>query len=113
METIVKNFNFIRNTYKDEELTREKIQVIFKGIPYGTTNNFIKTLLKYNILFIIKHNGARRYYKLTSKPIYIEKLRLVMNEVRASFKINKARPNPIEEAINLLKNNGYKIFKEV
>lgn len=78
-------------------------------LPYS--NNFVSCLIKNNIL-VKQENG---FYKFVNKPIHVEKVGKLLQEVREQiykYKKNNSK-TPEERAIEFLKERGYKIFKEI
>lgn len=112
-EQLTREFNYLRNLYAGEELTREEISLRFKNIPYGTSHKFIEALLHFGILYQNRTQGLRRYYVLENKPIYKEKVANLISYLRSVHNVKEGKKNPIEEAIKLLKSHGYVIFKPV
>jgi hypothetical protein len=75
-------------------------------------DNYWKFLIDLGILEH-KREGKKHYYMFTSFPIHVEKLHEYGKCCHEYNKRNKKEfTNCIQDAIDLLKENGYKIYKE-
>lgn len=104
--------NTIRIQNAHRVLTRVELENLLRGIPYATTGTMVKTLVAYHVLTVVDAVGRKQFYKFVDKPVHHDKMNNIINEIRSQYNIKESK-DPIEEAIKLLKENGYKIFKEV
>lgn len=91
-----------------------------KTLAYSEVNTFLSSFYKNNYLkfAILKHvfvrTGRGQYY-IPDKPIYIGQLQEAYNarwKNQIDGKVHKKDSIDIEKAIELLKENGYHIYKE-
>lgn len=128
-----KKFNSIRMKYCGQKLPKEKFKSIFKEeLNLKIDSVWISQFIKFEVIEKIKQN-KKRGYVFSYKPVFIEKLKNIyseVNKIRNYYNRNqimkKKAPkiessiveevqiiDPIEEAIKLLKNNGYKVYKPI
>lgn len=84
-------------------------EMIAKIIPCN--DNYWPILVK---LGIVEHKreGKKHFYMFTSSPVHIEKFNEYSRECSRTCKDKNPKLN-IEEAIKLLKEAGYKIYKKI
>ena len=130
-----KKFNSIRMRYCGQKLPKEKLESIFKEeLDLKIDSVWLSKLVEAEVIDRVK-SGKRRGYTFSYKPVFIEKLKNIHNEVvktwnhynrHQNMKKKKAPKEtvtpiveevqivtPIEAAIKLLKDNGYRVFKTV
>lgn len=104
--------NTVRIQNANRILTRVEIENLLRGIPYATTGTMVKTLVDYRVLTVVDAIGRKQFYKFVDRPVHHDKMENIINDIRSQYNIKESK-DPIEEAIKLLKDNGYKIFKEI
>ena len=114
LKLIVSCINSIRNSllieFSYNEFTNRLKDT---GCPYAKE---IFTILKYNDQ--IQKRSGNKYSFINSNPIYYKSIEKNIDDLIASKRIKKSEvlnssSEEITKAINLLKNNGYKIQKQV
>ena len=109
----VKSFNWLRESVVGIEFNRKELDEKLKTLKYPQTGRFITAITNGINPPILKVKRGK--YCFSPKPVYIERLKTVWNmyynnKSEAQFKSKEKR---IEDAILLLKNEGYKIQKPV
>ena len=104
--------NTIRIQNANKILTRVEIENLLRGIPYATTGTMVKTLVNYHVLIVVDAVGRKQFYKFANKPIHHDKMDNIINEIRSQYNVKESK-DPIGEAIKLLKENGYVIYKPI
>ena len=134
-----KKFNSIRMRYCGQKLPKEKLESIFKEeLDLKIDSVWLSKLVEAEVIDRVK-SGKRRGYTFAYKPVFIEKLKNIHSEVVKTWNhynrnMKKNAPKepvtpivepvipiteevqivtPIEAAIKLLKDNGYRVFKTV
>ena len=135
-----KKFNSIRMRYCGQKLPKEKLESIFKEeLDLKIDSVWLSKLVEAEVIDRVK-SGKRRGYTFAYKPVFIEKLKNIHSEVVKTWNhYNRNQKNmkapkepvtpivepvtpimeevqivtPIEAAIKLLKDNGYRVFKTV
>ena len=129
-----KKFNSIRMRYCGQKLPKEKLESIFREeLDLKIDSVWLSKLIEAEVIDRVK-SGKRRGYTFSYKPVFIEKLKNIHNEVVKTWNhynrnqnMKKNAPKepvtpiveevqivtPIEAAIKLLKDNGYRVFKTV
>lgn len=108
-----KRFNEIRMEFAGKWFKKPEIQrIIEQVIP--ANNNYFPRLIELGIIERQK-SGKGFIYKFTITPIHQEKLISYEKSIRNynKSKNNKNFESKIEEAIELLKENGFRIYKKV
>ena len=112
-ELRIDNLNGQYNLAAIKEMFKEKLNIYLSG-------TWIMYLVQYKILNPVKI-GKKYLYSFTTFPVHKEKLKNMYNDIlnynrSHSKKVPQLTEvevlNPIEEAIKLLKENGYKILKQ-
>lgn len=116
-ERFAEKINTLRQKTDRTTLTKEEIMILLKkeGLPYSSS--YITAYSKYGIITKIR----RGEYVFPENPIYIGVIHTALTEVReymlSASKNSLNRKNgedlkeKIEQAINLLKSNGFLVFK--
>ena len=105
--------NTLRVEYQHKNLSRTEVINMIKFSVGWKRDEVIKDVL--NKVFVRVQRGV---YKFPEQPIYIGKLQGIFDSLSTKRKQSVVQEtvtvvvNPIEEAIRLLKNNGYKITKQ-
>lgn len=122
MKNITQKFNQIRIENQGVLFNRTQLKEVFKDFPYLQFDVFITALV--NNRCIIKEVYKQHLYKFTECPVHISAMEITMKQVRK--KLNEYQQNrkekkviepkisldqAIKEAIKLLLNNGYEIYK--
>ena len=129
-----KKFNSIRMRYCGQKLPKEKLESIFKEeLDLKIDSVWLSKLIEAEVIDRVK-SGKKRGYTFSYKPVFIEKLKSIHGEVVKTWNhynrnqnMKKNAPKetvtpvveevqivtPIEAAIKLLKDNGYRVFKTV
>ena len=129
-----KKFNSIRMRYCGQKLPKEKLESIFREeLNLKVDSVWLSKLIEAEVIDRVK-SGKKRGYTFSYKPVFIEKLKSIHNEVVKTWNhynrnqnMKKNAPKetvtpiveevqivtPIEAAIKLLKDNGYRVFKTV
>ena len=131
-----KKFNSIRMRYCGQKLPKEKLESIFREeLDLKIDSVWLSKLIEAEVIDRVK-SGKRRGYTFSYKPVFIEKIKNIHSEVvktwnrynrnQKSMKKNAPKEEtitpvaeevqivtPIEAAIKLLKDNGYRVFKTV
>lgn len=137
-----KKFNSIRMRYCGQKLPKEKLESIFKEeLDLKIDSVWLSKLIEAEVIDRVK-SGKKKGYTFAYKPVFIEKLKNIHSEVvktwnhynRNQKNMKKNAPKepvtpivelvtpimeevqivtPIEAAIKLLKDNGYRVFKTV
>ena len=113
-------FNQMRIDKAGQKLTKEQLIKCFKEyLNCCLTPGWMKILQKYNIINPY-HLGKRTAYVFCYSPVHKEKLKHIYIEVLEYGRNKKCKIEFVEEikivdqiqaAIELLKSNGYKIYK--
>lgn len=122
MKEIIQKFNQIRINNQGVLFNRAQLKEAFKDFPYLQFDVFITALV--NNRCIVKEVYKQHLYKFTECPVHISTMEIVMKQVRKKLdeyrqnrkekKVVKPEINldqAIKEAIKLLLNNGYEIYK--
>ena len=117
---LCKKFNTVCNTCVNRKFRRNELVELFKNEFNITVDSvWLSKLIQYNV---ITSEGPtnNKYYFFSKGPILINKLQNVHQEVIntwAYYNRNNPKSNkssmPVEEAIKLLKENGYKVYKPI
>ena len=136
-----KKFNSIRMRYCGQKLPKEKLESIFKEeLDLKIDSVWLSKLVEAEVIDRVK-SGKKRGYTFAYKPVFIEKLKNIHSEVvktwnhynrNQNMKKNAPKESvtpivepvtpiveevqivtPIEAAIKLLKDNGYRVFKTI
>lgn len=129
-----KKFNSIRMRYCGQKLPKEKLESIFKEeLDLKIDSVWLSKLVEAEVIDRVKF-GKKRGYTFSYKPVFIEKLKNIHNEVVKTWNYYNRHQNmkkkapketvtpvveevqivtPIEAAIKLLKDNGYRVFKTI
>ena len=109
-EDLVKQLNEIKSFYKNIPVTKEKLQASLTIFPKGA---MFWQVFKNSFLV---REGKKTYRFKSEQPIYIKAVETCFDEY---FKLVRKYNQPkektslsIESAIKLLKDNGYKIYKQ-
>ena len=109
-EDLVKQLNEIKSFYKNIPVTKEKLQASLTIFPKGA---MFWQVFKNSFLV---REGKKTYRFKSEQPIYIKAVENCFDEY---FKLVRKYNQPkektslsIESAIKLLKENGYKIYKQ-
>lgn len=119
-------FNKIRTEFAGIVLTRKDLQTLMKDrFGFYLTNDLFKEMERMHIINSTGRSGRCILYKFSTEPIYKGKLenwyknvRTRHNECIRNSRSKKEAPvvvieDPIQEAIKLLKEKGYKIYKPI
>ena len=111
-EEQVKAFNELRLKIGLVPYPKTKMQeMISKIIPCN--DNYWSILTSMGIIEHIRE-GKKHYYMFTSSPIHLEKFNTYAKKCSEIIKkYGQKKTNNIEEAIKLLKENGYRIYKKI
>ena len=136
-----RKFNSIRMRYCGQKLPKEKLESIFKEeLDLKIDSVWLSKLVEAEVIDRIK-SGKKRGYMFSYKPVFIEKLKNIHSQVVKTWNhynrnqnMKKNAPKepvtpivepvtptmeevqivtPIEAAIKLLKDNGYRVFKTI
>ena len=136
-----KKFNSIRMRYCGQKLPKEKLESIFREeLDLKIDSVWLSKLIEAEVIDRVK-SSKKRGYTFSYKPVFIEKLKSIHGEVVKTWNhynrnqnMKKNAPKetvipimepvtpiveevqivtPIEAAIKLLKDNGYRVFKTV
>jgi len=98
---------------ENELFSKDKILNLLKLSEFPSTDLFFKLFIEYKIILRVHKNT----YEFKNKSVYWEKIKQIVLNYQQIIKNNnnkyKIKKDPIQEAIKLLKNNGYAIFKEI
>lgn len=118
---LCKKFNTVCNTYANRKFRRNELVELFKN-EFGITVDpvWLSKLIQHSVI-ISEGPTNNKYYFFGKGPILIKKLQNIHQEVintwayynRNNPKSNKSSMMTIEEAIKLLKENGYKVYKPI
>lgn len=115
---LCKKFNTVCNTCVNRKFKRNELVELFKTEFDITVDSvWLSKLIQYNVINA-EGTTQNKTYTFSKGPILIGKLQNVHKEVintwayynRKNPKLNKSSMT-IEEAIKLLKDNGYKVLK--
>lgn len=119
-------FNKIRTEFSEVSLTRKDLQNLMKDrFGFYLTSRLFTEMEKLHIINNVGKSGRCLLYKFSTEPIYKGKLenwyknaRTHHNEAVKNLRNKKNTQiviieDPIQEAIKLLKENGYKIYKPI
>ena len=119
-------FNKIRTEFSGISLTRKDLQTLMKDrFGFYLTSGLFTEMEKLHIINNAGKSGRCLLYKFSNEPIYKGKLENWYKNVRThhneTVKNLRNKKNtqvvviedPIQEAIKLLKENGYKVYKPV
>ena len=115
---LCKKFNTVCNTYTNRKFKRNELVELFKNEFDITVDSvWLSKLIQYNVI-IAEGSTNDKCYSFFKGPILINKLQNVHKEVintwayynRNNPKSNKSSMT-VEEAIKLLKENGYKVLR--
>ena len=124
-ENFVKKLNEMRMANLNSQYNITAIKDMFKKyLDIYVSGTWIMYLLKYKVINSVKI-GKKCLYSFTTFPIHIEKVRTMYADIIAYNQehYNKKKQvveepivvevsDPISEAIKLLKENGYRIYKQ-
>lgn len=112
------HFNFFRENMKGKECSRsEMMKQIREKLGYKVWGGLFKSLSDGVDPPIIRIR--RGVYVVNPKPVYKDRLQLVFDSLESDNKKyqNKRSESQMQtsiaEAITLLKNNGYKVYKQI
>lgn len=117
---LCKKFNTVCNTYATRKFKRSELIELFKNeFNINIIPVWLSKLIQHNVI-IAEGPTNNKYYFFNKGPILIKKLQNIHQEVintwayynRNNPKSNKSSMT-IEEAIKLLKENGYKVYKPI
>lgn len=98
---------------ENELFSKNKILDLLRSLEFPSTELFFKLFIEYKVLLRVCKNT----YEFKNKSVYWEKIKQIVQNYQQIIRNNnnkyKIKKDPIQEAIDLLKNNGYKIFKEI
>lgn len=109
-EDLTKHLNEVKSFYKNIPVTKERLQASLTLFPKGNT---FWQVFKNQFL---EREGKKTYRFKSEQPIYIKAVETCFSEY---FKLVRKYNQPkektslsIESAIKLLKENGYKVYKQ-
>lgn len=116
-ETFAAKINTLRQNTDRTSFTKEEIMILLKKEGLPCSSSYFTTYSKYGIVTKVK----RGEYVFPETPIYVGVIHTALTEVR-EYMLNANRNSlnrkngedsskKIEEAINLLKSNGFSVFK--
>lgn len=117
-EQFARRINQLRLIQDGEKTFKlDELMLIFKDADLPHSVSYFTTFIKYGI--VIRTN--RGVYSLPSEPIYVGVIDTALTEIR-SYKLNANKKSidkqaeeelneKIKQAINLLKSNGFLVFK--
>lgn len=120
-QEFARRFNTLRIEMQNEKLSKEQvIKLIRERVGFTVNSDWLAILIKYDILKRSRQ-GKKHFFTFSEHPVYVEKLRnlhkeVKRNKIRVKEDITEdaiTEADAIMEAIKLLKNNGYKILKQV
>lgn len=116
-EDFAKKVNNLRTICSNKSFNKEEIILLFRtnGLPYS--NSYFSTFVKYGIIVKL----TRGKYTFPQEPIYVGVIQTALNDIRTYMLIaNKNSLNKkngedlnekINQAVNLLKSNGFLVLK--
>ena len=121
MAISAEKFNEVRMKYAGQKLEKDQLKEIFKNeIGFYLSNKWLSVLTDNKVLNPYKL-GKKKAYIFSYSPIHKDRLHNMHTEVckymkEHNVKVIKEVPyievcDPIEEAVKLLKEQGYKIYK--
>lgn len=116
-EDFAKKVNNLRTICSNKSFNKEEMILLFKTNGLPCSNSYFYTYSKYGI--VVK--STRGKYTFPQEPIYVGVIQTALNDIRTYMLVaNKNSLNKkngedlkekIEQAINLLKSNGFLVFK--
>lgn len=102
-------FNQLRIQYVGREMSVHQLTEFLRQLGYATSRMFIRSMTEGSNPPIIKiRHGV---YSVNPKPVFIDRLKTVWDSYNRK---NMSRfDGSVEEAIELLKSHGYKIYIEI
>jgi hypothetical protein len=116
-DTEMRALNWKRESMVGKEMTLSELKETLRTLNLPTNQNFITVLVGCENPPIIRMERGK--YCFNPKPVHIDKMKLVWKNYGSygNRKAMKAEQTSldilIKDAIALLKNNGYKVFKPV
>lgn len=109
-EDLTKHLNEVKSFYKNIPVTKERLQASLTLFPKGS---MFWQVFKNQFL---ERDGKKTYRFKSEQPIYIKAVETCLNNylnmVRKYNQPKEKTSLSIESAIKLLKDNGYKIYKQ-
>lgn len=108
-----KAFNSLRQEYEGKTLGYKQLIALLTQAGIKSANLFLDKMINYRqVPIIIKIEKGK--YRLADKPVYIKALQLAWDtKVPKKEKKIVTLEDQIEDAILLLSDNGYRVFKKV
>lgn len=112
---LCKKFNTVCNTHVNHKFRKNELIELFKN-EFGITVDsvWLSKLIQYNVI-TAEGSTNDKYYTFSKGPVLIGKLQNIHQEVINTWAYyNRNNPKSamtIENAIKLLKDNGYKVLK--
>ena len=116
-EDFAKKVNNLRVNSSNRSFNKEEMILLFRTNGLPCSNSYFSTFAKYGIVVKL----TRGKYAFPQEPIYVGVIQTALNDIRTYMLVaNKNSLNKkngedsrgkIEEAINLLKSNGFLVFK--
>ena len=109
-------FNTRREISKGKQFSAKEFKELLRKMNYADSGNFIAAITRgVNPPFVRVSRGV---YQFSKEPVHIKRLQQVWDEYSAygksrNSKKSATREEQIAQAIALLKENGYKVYKSI
>lgn len=116
-DTQVVKFNETRIEKAGQKLSKDSMKRELENLGFHTNQGRLSEMIKLGI--IEKHRKGRKYaYSFTYSPVYKEKFHTWQDNCAKMWRKNQKADkeisvDKIQQAIDLLKQNGYTIYKRV
>ena len=100
--------NRVRLQYEKAVLTKNQLRELLK--PMGNVELIIRRFTSFSSPIIMRVGKGK--YKFQDQPIYFEKMQRAWESRKAEDQKKGIELSPIQKAISLLKENGFKILQQ-